>query len=335
MADEDTMKEGDTMKNQISEDEVNIDDLSPEEDDKLIEVYEKGLSFIQDADWELPECIFHYTSPGGLKGIIENSKLWFTNYRFLNDRSEKVYTYQMLKVCMEEKKDYLKKQFYDEVIKCISDEGKNIAFTYRGLSERYDYYLASFSCNKDNLNLWNYYTKNESKTGYNLAFETEKLEASLENKHFNFLRVNYDRKKQKEEIMNYIDCYNEAWDENARGVYLGVLLATFLDEIELMSIRSKHEAFKGESEVRIVYKGDSEFRKMLRDNGLIRFREMNGIMVPYLEITFAKESIAGISMSPTQRDEMAQEGLVRLLEYKGYNHIESQKITISEIPLRY
>lgn len=323
------------MENGISEVKAIVDELSIEEDLKLVEVYEKGLLIYDSVNLELPEKIYHYTSPGGMKGIIENTALWFTNYKFLNDRSEKIYTYQLLKICMEEKKDSLKKQFYDEVMKCISDEGKNIAFTYRGLFERYDFYLASFSCNADSLNLWNYYTKNESKTGYNITFSTEKLKKSLTNKHFNFIKVNYDQDKQREEIIHYIDCYNNAWDETAREIYLRVLLATFLDEIEHMSIRSKHEAFKGESEVRIVYKGDSEFRKRLRDNNLLKFREMNGIMVPYLQSEFSKDSIVGISISPTQRDELAQEGLLRLLEYNGYAQIDNQKITISDIPLRY
>ena len=35
----------------------------------------------------LPE-IYHYTSPSGFKSIIENSKIWFTDSRFLNDIEE-------------------------------------------------------------------------------------------------------------------------------------------------------------------------------------------------------------------------------------------------------
>ena len=31
--------------------------------------------------------IFHYTSPEGLIGIIENKNLWFTNIYFLNDNN--------------------------------------------------------------------------------------------------------------------------------------------------------------------------------------------------------------------------------------------------------
>ena len=32
--------------------------------------------------------IYHYTSPNGFKSIIENSKIWFTDSRFLNDIEE-------------------------------------------------------------------------------------------------------------------------------------------------------------------------------------------------------------------------------------------------------
>ena len=32
--------------------------------------------------------IYHYTNYEGLCGILKNRKLWYTNYRYLNDKSE-------------------------------------------------------------------------------------------------------------------------------------------------------------------------------------------------------------------------------------------------------
>jgi len=32
--------------------------------------------------------LYHYTDANGLKGIIENDEIWFTDYRYLNDPSE-------------------------------------------------------------------------------------------------------------------------------------------------------------------------------------------------------------------------------------------------------
>ena len=44
----------------------------------------------------MPEIIYHYTSSGGLHGILSSGILYFTDSLFLNDRSERKNFYQML-----------------------------------------------------------------------------------------------------------------------------------------------------------------------------------------------------------------------------------------------
>ena len=36
----------------------------------------------------IKETLYHYTDASGLKGIIDNQEIWFTDYRYLNDPSE-------------------------------------------------------------------------------------------------------------------------------------------------------------------------------------------------------------------------------------------------------
>jgi len=40
---------------------------------------------------DVPELLFHYTTAAGMRGILDSSRLWATNYRFLNDTSEVAY----------------------------------------------------------------------------------------------------------------------------------------------------------------------------------------------------------------------------------------------------
>lgn len=53
---------------------------------------------------ELPELLFHYTSSGGMRGILESSRLWATNYRFLNDASEVGYGMALFESLIQEKR---------------------------------------------------------------------------------------------------------------------------------------------------------------------------------------------------------------------------------------
>lgn len=56
----------------------------------------------------LPEAIYHYTSPSGLRGIISSNSIWFTHYKFLNDRSEKVYTFLLYRKLLLSEQSILK-----------------------------------------------------------------------------------------------------------------------------------------------------------------------------------------------------------------------------------
>ncbi len=58
-------------------------------------------------------------------------------------------------------------------------------------------------------------------------------------------------------------------------------------------------------------------------------------MIPYLDISFEKNSIVGVKISPTQQDFMAKEGLFLMLKHLKYDHLSEDDITISDIPLRF
>ena len=45
---------------------------------------------------DVDDCLFHYTSAGGLKGILESRCIWATDAAFLNDASEIIYAGRQL-----------------------------------------------------------------------------------------------------------------------------------------------------------------------------------------------------------------------------------------------
>lgn len=192
-----------------------------------------------------------------------------------------------------------------------------------------EYYIASFACNGDSLSLWNYYTKNVNKIGYNIRFSLGLFKKSLKSISFSVHRVIYDKKEQEEKLTRLINEFNAGWNEQQSVNYLGVLIALFWEMVDLYSIEFKSPVFQEENEIRIVYKDDK--KHSLKE----KFREVNGIFVPYFEVSFSKECVNGITISPMQREELVVDGVCRLLKHYGYCSVGKEKVALSEIPLRY
>lgn len=321
----------DTIMDEFPSDEVEQNMLDKLVDD-LVECDKDDVKKVKD---DSEKNTYHYTSPVGLKGILEKPSLRFTDYRFLNDRSEKIYAFKLFVQCMKEEENFLKSNFYDTILSRIC-EGNNKYEAYNktinNLFER-NYYVASFSNNDNSLSMWGYYTKTANKTGYCIKFNNKELISTLSNRSFNYYQVNYNKEEQKNEFKKYIHIFNEAWDDSKSDIYLNWVQGLLLDLIDLTSLRFKHPSFSNEEEFRIVYRIDSQDK--IKNEGLLKFRESNGIMIPYLEINFEKNSIVGVKISPTQQDLMAKEGLFLMLKHLEYDHLSENDITISDIPLRY
>ena len=44
-----------------------------------------------------PETLHHYTNAAGLQGILKSKSLWASDWNFLNDRSELVYSHNLIR----------------------------------------------------------------------------------------------------------------------------------------------------------------------------------------------------------------------------------------------
>jgi hypothetical protein len=102
-----------------------------------------------------------------------------------------------------------------------------------------------------------------------------------------------------------------------------------------ISIGNKRQEFSEEDEVRMVFSIDKYNYEQVKRDKLVKFREINGIMIPFIDIKFDKECVKGIKISPTYQEELAKEGVRIMLDNKMYDHISNNKITISDIPFRY
>lgn len=101
--------------------------------------------------------------------------MWFTHIGYFNDASEIEYTYELLLNCINELKN---KGLESGFLEVISREAKPFS-CYKDKvmapfkNNDFDFYIASFSFDNDNLGLWNYYTKSPNLLGYNIGFKND------------------------------------------------------------------------------------------------------------------------------------------------------------------
>lgn len=286
--------------------------------------YEKLDSMIASLNFNLPAENFricHYTSASALKSILENQKLRFTRWNFLNDESETIHIHKIVKSCLEEKM-YSKK--FKELILSINDiiEKLRNDETYPG---RENYYILSFSEDPDSLPMWSYYTKSKQSDGYNIDFDANILMSffngcsDIETMLIKLIYKTNEKKGIVNELLdNLHEMYVKIGDVFDRDE---IVLKCFEFGIDMLSKYFKHEAFGYENEYRIIAKVPTENEKVV---------EKDGVFVPYIELEFPKESVNGVKISPTLSKRNPQIGLSTFLENNGYYC----NITHSKIPFR-
>lgn len=57
---------------------------------------------LRDIKTDCNEELWHYTSSTGVLGIIKNDSLWFSDRRFLNDKTECNYIYELMHKLIKE-----------------------------------------------------------------------------------------------------------------------------------------------------------------------------------------------------------------------------------------
>ena len=298
------------------------------------ELYYKYGEILANKKANYTGAIWHYTSSYGLKGIIENKNIWFSDRRFLNDPTECNYLYRLIA-----QNKYLFEKYNENFYGLLKKIVNNFACigAYFGGSiyiPQLVCFVASFSCSKDNLELWNYYTKSQNSAGYAIKFSAKSLIKLLEEakKEFIFGKVIYDKKVQLKMIKKLLDEYNATFDKK-QGKEPYTIEPEYLSELayilEFYNIFFKPEAYKNENEYRFVIYYDGYPGE---DIGDAKFRIFNDIFIPYTELELPPNAINEIMVSPAVNQQLLQQGVNILKSNSIYN---KAKTSLSEIYKRY
>ncbi len=263
--------------------------------------------------------IYHYTSPEGFESILRNKNLHFTDRRFLNDKNESGYIRKFF---------YENANYFTTKMNCtIEDyewafEQSFYAYNHGTVG----FFLCSFSLDKDNLSLWNYYTKGDKIAGYNIGFNIAELIKEKYDDYYMHGKVIYSDKKKLEIVDRTIDILLSSVDDK-KNILKGDLFL-IIHKLVFISAFFKEKCFKVENEYRfIIIKGITE-----QEDNRILFKVRNGIFIPYIEYSFTNKAIADIFVSPTIDKLMAESSLETLMNV--YN-IPGKNIYFSNVPVRY
>ena len=275
------------------------------------------------------EMIHHYTSPQGLIGIFCKKNIWHTNINCLNDKSEYQYTYNLIKTHILPKYEQILKKH--NLYELLNSRCENLVDTkfYKLENEVYfnrNYYIACFSKAKDSLPMWNYYSCNGNSLGYSLNISKSMFqEFLLEKVGINNLlmaEVCYNEDRQKEileEVFNRYIYDNNALDNTEQYNLL-------FDNIRICSLFFKHPKYSYEQEIRniVIERSDQE-------NSKIKFREKQGIIIPYIEFEFNLNMLLSVTVAPNNDKEYIKYCVHNLARENGRFGI---KVIDSEIPAR-
>lgn len=242
--------------------------------------------------------IYHYTDLNAVKSIIENSKLWLTDYKFLNDKEELRAGYRILVEALNDFDDY-PEECSQEFI-----ERMQVAISYITTQDLFSpnenkIFVSSFSLDPDSLSQWRSYGM------FSVEFDESYFAESKAKKEIYFLDCKY--------ILDSGDALDDANDiikdsliphmlkvYNSEPHWLEVELSYMVD---IYALTFKHAAFNEEQEKRLVISCGP-------DDDDIKFRAKGNILIPYLEFEFPHSSIQSVMIGPIDNQDLSEDSLV-------------------------
>lgn len=280
------------------------------------------------------EELYHYTSAGGIKGIIEHNCIWATHYNYLNDPNEIKYGLNLIKQVIEEDHSFIEevKNASSMIAELLEDEE-----TRRDTFQK-DIYITSF-CEKENLlGQWREYGRKGK--GYCVCFKNSSdfiIGAHWEdNKDKSYILpclspkpVLYEYNEQKkfiqklfkETVIEFHKDMIEIHKEGGEDLSFKVLLHYILDLCKAIIPYIKKEEFKNENEWRIIFTPDEKTET-------IKFREQNDYLVPYQELGFYIKNSDGVEPQNLPISKIVYGSNLDSIktEYSLHSYLNSKKI---------
>lgn len=294
-------------------------------------------------------AMYHYTSANAIINIFKEKTIRFTNCLFLNDVQEYNYIVTLFKE-MSEKKVFNKR--YERLITAVINAlDKRNSYCMSEIKQsgkihfwHSEYYVLCGSTQQDSLPMWNYYVKSNGCYGYNIKISVNDIVSRLNNvkgKVF-YGQVIYDKDKQMDILKCFIDDITDKWEKEKMQLNNRQEIEKcnqqyqedIMQYIQNIRLFFKDSGFKHEKEYRVVILYDSLGNESGANHQINKgYSINNGVITPYIGVTFNELPIEEICISPTVEKGIAKIGLENMLNF--YNPWNKVKIAESKIKIRY
>jgi hypothetical protein len=254
----------------------------------------------------IDDCLFHYTTAGGLKGILENKCIWASDSAFLNDSSEIRYAGWAVEGHLKNMIEEIKlsnpaPDSQEQKRLNVIGQAKEALANFNRVEEYTGSapyivdgatYVSCFTANPDQLSQWRGY----GGQGYSVGFTRDSLnklivEGDPRPVVGKVIQVGYGQPAVNELFREIYDFFKNYPDPpfllpSATG------LITTVSAILPQLAKVKHDAFKEEQEWRVVVS-----RYASGPASTLYFRE-GPRLIPYLKLRFNPSDVAFVYIGP-------------------------------------
>ena len=298
------------------------------------------VAYTNKAENKFSSWIYHYCSPNIVEHILQEDKvsLRFTRSDSMNDTSEGNQANLLFQTSVrhafedgyitEEYKDFLVDveqnayAYYNENLAGDIFRGIYFQFCYG-----YKYYLCCFSYDWDSIPLWNYYVKEKSYQGFNIGFDSNKIEKA---------KIRKDKYEIWVSTVVYTDFFENcsslikkystyfAMSNNLEKAALAYMLACYLERYRLVV---KNQCFMHENEIRAILRINQS------DNLKEEYDWSHGFPRPFITIDFSKAAFRSITVGPLLEKDISKIQTEEFLESRGYR--SNGMVRNSKAPIRF
>jgi len=267
---------------------------------------------------QMPDQLYHYTSFGGLLGIVQSKSMWASDIHYLNDEQEFEFGLATLRDVIRENETRVAKESDRDLLRVLAAQMDHVVAT--------NVLVASFSEVDDLLSQWRGYCPNGK--GVSIGFFASDLSRAAELQHFRLVKVAYGtdiaRKVATELVANALSMDVHGGLEALRGV-----AEYFALQVSLIGPALKHDAFSEEREWRLVSP------LMATQKPELKVRETSGRLVPYLNFGLSgrrgRLRLSHVRVGPASDRTRAYDGTRHTLEI--FN-VECSDVRRSAVPYR-
>lgn len=274
--------------------------------------------------------IYHYTDIAGLMGIFskcnsDNPKIIMraSCSDYMNDPTERIHSISVLSHLIEAiEKMEGKTPKISRLLEKISQHryDKQVRYINQYIDSRNHYMIASFSKSRDCLPMWGRYAGNGR--GIAIGFDVDKLKKSASAETY-YLELDYTNgTKCQSWLFDQIhNTYKELISKHDESEVIHKLIGAY-------SMWFKNKAYEYENEVRLM-----QIHNKFAEN--IKSRELNGLIVPYVDIEIDINCISSYIVGPSGRMIDKWQSVRDFLSTKKAIHGSDRELIVeSEIPYR-